>query len=100
VIQSVLHLWHCALLDWEQPRDLIEAEEDLRDAVVEATGLTRLDTCSIEEVIEAAEWLANEEEAADAVDEWRPDDLGELEQALLRRMFDHGNDLREPNAAE
>jgi hypothetical protein len=89
------------LLDWEQPRDLDEAEEDLRDAVVEATGRLHYDTCSTEDLIEAAEWLASEEEAADAAgDEWRPDDLPELAQAFLRRIYDHGNDLREPEAAE
>jgi hypothetical protein len=101
VIQAVLHLWHCALLDWQQPRDLDEAEEDLRDAVVEATGRLHYDTCPIGDVEEMAMWCVEQEEAADAAgDEWRPDDLGELEQALLRRIYDHGNDLREPEAAE
>jgi hypothetical protein len=98
VIQLHLHAYHASLLDDWRPD---EAEEDLRDAVVEATGRLHYDTCSTEELTEAAEWLASEEEAADeASDEWRPDDLGELEQAFLRRMFDHGNDLREPEAAE
>jgi hypothetical protein len=99
MIQLHLHAFYSSLLDdWRQD----EAEDDLRDAVAQATRLTKFDTCSIEDVIEAAEWLASEEEATDAGgDEWQPDDLGELEQALLRRMFDHGNDLREgPEAAE
>jgi hypothetical protein len=101
MIQCVLHAYHCALLDWEQPRDLVEAEEDLRDAVVEETCLLKFDDCPIEEVEEMAMWCIEQEEAADAAGvEWQPDGLGELEQALLRRMFDHENDLREPAAAE
>lgn len=105
MIQAVLHLHFCTLLDWEQPRDLIEAEEDLRDAVVEETGRMRFDSCPIEEVEEYAAWLCNTQEAEDAIegcDAWRPDDLPELERAFLRRLLDHENDLRDelPTAAE
>jgi hypothetical protein len=99
MIQLHLHHLYCSFLDDWRPD---EAEDDLRDAVVQETARLRFDTCPIDEVEEYAAWLCSEQEAADAAcDEWNPDDLGELEQALLRRMFDHGNDLRrEPNAAE
>lgn len=93
MIQLHLHHLYCSFLDDWRPD---EAEEDLRDAVVEQTGRLHFDTCSTEELEETALWLVGEEERADqAGPEWRPDDLPELEQALLRRLFDHGNDLRE-----
>jgi hypothetical protein len=99
MIQAVLHLHFCALLDWEQPRDLIEAEEDLRDAVVAETGQVKFDDCSLHDVEEMALWLLGEVELNDQMTEhveWLPDELPELEQAFLRRIYDHGNDLREP----
>ena len=102
MIQLVLHAYHCAILDWEQPRDLVEAEEDLRDAVVEETGRMRFDSCDISEVEEYANWLVTTQEAEDAIegcDAWKPDDLPELERAFLRRLLDHENDLREPEPA-
>jgi hypothetical protein len=98
VIQLHLHAYHASLLDDWRPD---EAEDDLRDAVVEATGRLHYDTCSTEELIEAAEWLASEEEAADRAPEPEPNwQLEELTEALKRRLYDQGNDLRGPEAAE
>jgi hypothetical protein len=98
VIQLHLHAFYSSLLDWDR---LDEAEDDLRDAVVEATGRLHYDTCSTEDLIEAAEWLASEEEAADRAPEPEPNwQLEELTEALKRRLYDHQNDLREPEAAE
>ncbi len=98
MIQHALHDYYASLIDDCRPD---EAEEDLRDAVVEQTGRLHFDTAPVHEVEEMALFLADAEEAADKAEpEWRPDDLGELEQAFLRRIFDHSNDLREPDAAE
>lgn len=104
MIQLHLFLFHASLLDWEQPRDLVEAEEDLRDAVVEETGQVKFDDCSVEELQDMASWLVSDEEQSDWIDGqecWKPD-VSELQEALRRRLFDHENDLREelPTAAE
>ena len=101
MIQLHLHHLYCSFLDeWRTD----EAEEDLRDAVVEETGRMRFDSCPIEEVEEYAAWFCTSEEEADWIDGqecWKPD-CTELEEALRRRLFDCHNDLREelPTAAE
>lgn len=93
MIQAALHTYRAALIDDYRPD---EAEEDLRDAVVEESGQFKFDTAPIEEVEDYAAWLCDAEEAAYRDEpEWAPDDLPELEQAFLRRLFDHQNDLRE-----